>query len=228
MAEAQAAYAAVAARDAAATGRSVSTAVFAVLVVVGLIWFSIDALLAVAFHHYAAAFIGAAIGLGAIPWAISAARRSGKESADEQVAARSGLPGLEAFAREYARSRGMALEDRDEFRRRFASPIPGAPLKVMYGLLGGEVSGRIVLWMAHDERWQVQYWNMAVVPAPPGDAPGVLPQFRVARVGNVLVIAEPVPREGRSIERLDALRATAVRAAGGVPPTVGGVPALAE
>jgi hypothetical protein len=32
-----------------------------------------------------------------------------------------------------------------------------------------------------------------------------------------LVVAEPVPDEGRSVERLDALRATAVRAADGVP-----------
>jgi hypothetical protein len=214
---AQAAYAGIAVEDAAATGRTVGTAVFAVLVVVGLIWFALDALLAVALHDYAAAFIGAVIGIGAIPWAISASRRSGRESADDQVASHSRLPGLEAFVREYARSRGMALEDRDEFRRRFASPIPGAPLKVMYGLLGGEVSGRIVLWMARDERWQMQYWNMAVVPAPPGDAPGVLPQFRVERAGDLLVIAEPVANEGRSIERLDALRATAVRAAGGVP-----------
>jgi len=74
-----------------------------------------------------------------------------------------------------------------------------------------------VLWIARDERWRVQYWNMAVVPAPPGDPPGVLPQFRVERAGDLLVIAEPVANEGRSIDRLDALRATAVRAAGGVP-----------
>jgi hypothetical protein len=90
----------------------------------------------------------------------------------------------------------------------------------MYGLLGGEVSGRVVLWMARDERWQMHYWNMAVVPAPPGDAAGVLPQFRVERVGDMLVIAEPVANEGRSIERLDAVRASAVRAAGGVPALV--------
>ena len=68
----------------------------------------------------------------------------------------------------------------------------------------------------------------ALAEAPAGDAPTVLPQFRVDRVGNVLVVAEPVTNEGRSVERLDALRATAVRAAGGVPPATGGVPALAE
>jgi hypothetical protein len=70
---------------------------------------------------------------------------------------------------------------------------------------------------ARDDRFQVQYWNLAVVAEPAGDVPGVLPGFRVERVGSVLVIAEQVPDEGRSVERLDALRATAVRAAGGVP-----------
>jgi hypothetical protein len=225
---AQAAYAALAADDAESTGRTVSFAVMVVLVVVGVIWFSIDALLALAFHDHLAALIAAVVGVAAIPWAVSAARRTGREEAQSQVESRSKLPGLEAFVREYARSRGLVLEDRDEFRRRFASPIPGAPLKVMYGLLGAEVSGRLVLWMARDERWQMRYWNMAVVPAPPGDVPGVLPQFQVQRVGDALVVAEPVPYEGRSIERLDALRVTAVRAAGGVPPATGGVPALAE
>jgi hypothetical protein len=199
------------------TSRTVSTLAIVVLLVGGVLWFGIGALLALAFGLYLEALIEIAIGLFGAPRAIRAALRAGRETADEGVAARSRLPGLEAFAREYARSRDMALEDRDEFRRRFASPIPGAPLKVLYGKLGGEVTGRVVLWIARDDRWQVQYWNLAVVPAPAGDAAGVLPQFRVERVGDVLVIAEPVPDEGRSVERLDALRATAVRAAGGVP-----------
>jgi hypothetical protein len=88
---------------------------------------------------------------------------------------------------------------------------------VMYGPLGGNVTGRVVLWIARDENWDLCYWNMAVVPAPAGDVAGVLPQFRVERAGDVLVVAEQVPDEGRSVERLDALRATAVRATGGVP-----------
>jgi hypothetical protein len=199
------------------TKRTVSGIALLALFVGGVLWFGFGALLALAFGLYLEALIEIAIGLFGAPAAIRAALRAGRETADDSVAARSRLPGLEAFAREYGRSRDMALEDRDEFRRRFASPIPGAPLKVLYGKLGGEVTGRVVLWISRDERWQVQYWNMAVVPAPAGDAAGVLPQFRVERVGDVLVIAEPVPDEGRSVERLDALRATAVRAAGGVP-----------
>jgi hypothetical protein len=58
-----------------------------------------------------------------------------------------------------------------------------------------------------------------VLPAPAGDLPGVLDNFRVERTGDVLVVAEPVLDEGGSVERLDALRATAVRAAAGVPQT---------
>jgi hypothetical protein len=214
---AQAAYAALAGRDHGQTRRKVSLIALMALFAVGVIWFSIDALIAFAFHDYSEAVIGAIIGICGIPFAISAARRAGKETADDQVAARSKLPGLEAFVREYARSRVLALEDRDEFRRRFASPMPGAPLKVMYGLLGGEVSGRLVLWMARDERWQMHYWNMAVVPAPDGaDLPSA-PGYQVMRAGGAFVLAEPVQNEGRSIERLDALREVAVNAVKGSP-----------
>lgn len=199
------------------TQRKVGSIALAVVLVVGLIWFGIDVALALAFDQPLAALIAAIVGICAAPAAIRGAWRAGRETADDSVAAHSRLPGLEAFAREYARARGMALEDRDEFRRRFSSPIQGAPLKVMYGSLGAGVSGRIVLWIARDSNFVAQYWNMAVVPAPPGEPAGVLPQFRVERVGDALVVAEQVPDEGRSVERLDALRATAVRAAGGTP-----------
>jgi hypothetical protein len=212
---AQAAYAGLAAEDAARTGRTVSGAAFLVLVVVGLIWFAGDALLAVALHQYGAALIAAVIGVGAIPFAISAARSAGKEEAEGQVADRSKLPGLEAFVREYARARGMALEDRDEFRRRFTSPIPGAPIKVMYGRLGGDVTGRLVLWMSRGERFEAQYWNMAVVPLPAGAIVPSIPGYQAMRAGDALVLAEPVPNEGRSVERLDALRAAAIVVGGG-------------
>lgn len=198
------------------TSRRVSTIALMVLFVFGLVWFGIDALLAFAFGMPYEALIVGVIGVLGAPAAIHAALRFGREAAADDIAVRSNLPGLEAFAREYARSRGMALEDRDEFRRRFASPIPGAPLKVIYGNFGNGVSGRLVLWISRTDAWEVRYWNMAVVPAPAGEVAGVLPQFRVERVGNILVIAEQVPDEGRSVERLDALRATAVRAAVGV------------
>jgi hypothetical protein len=215
--EAMAAYAGLHGERHKDTHRKVSLIALVVLLLGGLIWFGFDVALALVFDMPFEALVVAIVGICGIPVAVRAAWRAGKETADDDVAARSRLPGLEAFAREYARSRGMALEDRDEFRRRFASPIPGAPLKVMYGTLGGEVTGRVVMWMARDERWEMRYWNMAVVPAPEGEAAGVLPQFRVDRVDNMLVITEPVPDEGRSVERLDALRTTAVRAAGGTP-----------
>jgi hypothetical protein len=41
----------------------------------------------------------------------------------------------------------------------------------------------------------------------------------VERSGDALVVAEPVPDEGRSVERLDALRAAATRVAGAEPVT---------
>src|SRR4051812_17001523 len=199
------------------TGRQVTRLILIVLIVVGLAGFGIAAGLVFVLNMPIEGLALAAACVIAAPRAIRAALQTGRETDQTATEDHSRLPGLEAFAREYARSRGMALEDRDEFRRRFASPIPGAPLKVMYGRLGGDVTGRIVLWIARDERFAVQYWNMAVVPAPAGDAAGVLPGFRVERVGDLLVVAEPVPDEGRSVERLDALRVTAVRAAGGVP-----------
>jgi hypothetical protein len=199
------------------TGRQVSRVALIVVLVLGALGFLLAAALVFVFHDPIEGLAVAAACIIAAPKAIGAALRAGPETVQEDAAAASGLPGVEAFAREYAKARGMALEDRDEFRRRFSSPIPGAPLKVMYGQLGGNVTGRIVLWMARDERWVMRYWNMAVVPAPAGEAAGVLPQFRVERVGDVLVIAEQVTNDGRSVERLDALRVTAVRAAGGVP-----------
>lgn len=195
-----------------ATQRKVGATAFVALFVLGAIWIGFDLLLAFVFDMPLEAAAAVLIGLFAIPGAVRAALRFGREAADDEVAVRSRLPGLEAFARSYAESRGMGLEDRDEFRRRFTSPVPGAPLKVMYGSLGDEVTGRIVLWIARDERFEARYWNMAVVPAPAGEPPTVLPQFQVWRDGDVMTIAEQVPDEGRSVERLNALRATAVRA----------------
>jgi hypothetical protein len=214
---AMAAYAGLYQGGAPETGREVTRFILVILLVVGVAGFAIAAALAFLLDM---PIEGAAVAVACVvaaPRALRAALQTGRETDEVAEENASLLPGLEAFAREYARFRGMALEDRDEFRRRFASPIPGAPLKVMYGHLGGEVTGRIVLWIARDERFTAQYWNMAVVPAPAGDVPGLLPNFRVERAGSALVIAEQVPDEGRSVERLDALRTSAVRAAGGVP-----------
>src|SRR3954447_21959809 len=214
---AKAAYGALFQGGAPDTGRQVTRFLLVLFLVLGLAGFAIAAALIFVLGLPIEGIALAVACLIAAPRALRAALQTGRETDQEELEAHSNLPALEAFAREYARSRGMALEDRDEFRRRFTSPIPGAPLKVMYGRIGADVTGRIVLWIARDERFVVQYWNMAVVPAPAGEPAGVLPSFRVERVGDVLVVAEPVPDEGRSAERLDALRVTAVRAAGGVP-----------
>jgi hypothetical protein len=197
------------------TSRRVSVIALMAVFAFGLIWFAVDALLAFAFDMPYEALIGAVIGVLGAPAAIHAALRFGRETAADDVAVRSNLPGLEAFAREYARSRGMALEDRDEFRRRFASPIPGAPLKVLYGSFGDGVSGRLVLWISRTDAWEVQYWNLAVLPAQADPVP--VPGYRAERHGDTVVVGEPVPDEGRSVERLDLLRAAARQAVGATP-----------
>jgi hypothetical protein len=188
------------------------------VLVFGLIWFGVVAALAFAFDNKEAALVGLVAGVIGAPRLIRAAWQTANDSlelqGDDQAAGSPRLPGLEAFAREYARHRGMALEDRDEFRRRFACPIPGTPLKVMYGDLGDGATGRIVLWASRDEHFDLQYWNMAVVAAPAGEPP-LLTGYRVEVAGDALVIAEPVPDEGRSVDRLDALRAAAGSVAAG-------------
>jgi hypothetical protein len=197
------------------TGREVTRLILIVLLVVGVVGFGLAAAMIFVLHwEIEGIALAASLTIGA-PRALRAAFRSGEETDQEETETHSRLPGLEAFAREYARSRGMALEDRDEFRRRFASPISGGPLKVMYGSLADGVTGRIVLWIQRDEMWQIQYWNMAVLPAPSGGVQAAsAPGYRVEQNGDVMVIAEPVPDEGRSVERLDALRAVAARTAG--------------
>ena len=69
------------------------------------------------------------------------ARDLGREARADHAASRALPWGLEAFARGYASARGMVLEDRDAFRRRFESPVPGTPLKVLRGK-----GCRLVLW----------------------------------------------------------------------------------
>jgi hypothetical protein len=180
--------------------------------VIGVIGFGVAAFLAfVQGDKLEGAAVAAACIIGA-PNAIRAALHAGDDIEEAQAGVGIDLLALDVFAREYARSRGMAVEDRDEFRRRYASPIPGTPQKVIYGPLGEGVTGRIVLWIARDDRFGVNYWNLAVLPAP--DAPVVPPGYTAHAAGGVLTIAEQVPDEGRSVDRLDALRAVAAAAAG--------------
>ena len=125
--------------------------------------------------------------------------------------------GLEAFAREYARSRRLALEDTQEFRRRFKSPLHGGPQFSMRGRLGGEVDGRIVLWRdSSDPESGSRIWNLAMVPAPAGATPSAPESgLHVWRVDDWLVVGEPTDDERRSVAALDALGRRAVALASG-------------
>ncbi len=118
--------------------------------------------------------------------------------------------GLAAFANEYARSRGLYVEDQDEFRRRFPMPVVGSPQRVMRGQLPGGVDGRVVLWRDRNvpERGFV---NMAIVAAPPAAASA--PYTATPAPGGWLVVTEQVDRAGRTVARLDAVAAEASRLA---------------
>jgi hypothetical protein len=91
-----------------------------------------------------------------------------RDAADDHSVARAAPWGLEAFAREYARARGLVLEDVDAFRHRFDSPFPGSPQQVLYGPLGAGVTGRLVLWIDRTDRSATRHWLLAVVPGSGG------------------------------------------------------------
>jgi hypothetical protein len=94
---------------------------------------------------------------------------AGREASDDHIAARATPWGIEAFARGYAAQRGLQLEDRDAFRRRFDSPVPGEPLKVMFGpIAAGAPAGRLVLWLDRLDLAVKRYFVLAVVPGPHG------------------------------------------------------------
>ena len=118
--------------------------------------------------------------------------------------------GLAAFAHEYARSRGMTMEDHDEFRRRFPMPVTGSPQRVMRGELADGVDGRVVLWRDRNVH-ERGFVNMAIVHAPP--SPAAPPYTATPAADGWLVVTEPVDRTGRSVARLDAVAAEAARLA---------------
>lgn len=145
-----------------------------------------------------------------VPAGLRAAWRAGGEIHHDEVTARALPWGLEAFAEQYAASRGLRLEDADEFRHRFRSPIPGAPVRVLYGDLGGGTRGWLVLWV--DETLpQTRNRLLAVVPAPGGAL--AAPGYEAHLTEGMLVLCDDVSAEERSAARLDALRAAAAAAA---------------
>ena len=106
---------------------------------------------------------------------------------EDETSVRSKAWGRAAFTREYARSRGLRLEDPDEFRRRFRMPFAGSPEAVMHGRLPTGVEGRIVL--GRDRNLPDRsFVNIAIVEAPPQQAQ---PPFVAAPAANGwLVVAE--------------------------------------
>jgi hypothetical protein len=135
----------------------------------------------------------------------------GREAATAHTALRATPWGIEAFAREYARSRGLTLEDRDAFRRGFDSPVAGMPLKVLGGEIADGLRGRLVLWLDPTDLSAKSYWLLAVVPSAGGPAPrppAGAPYSADVR-GRALVLSLEVPDAGRTATNLDALAAAA-------------------
>ena len=107
--------------------------------------------------------------------------QAGSEVAADHTAAHAGPWGAEAFARAYAAARGMELEDRDAFRRRFDSPVPGTPVKVLRG-----DGCRLVLWT--------------------DDSDLTVRRFHLVGIGS-RTVAHEVDDAGRSAANLDRLAA---------------------
>ena len=129
---------------------------------------------------------------------------------EDETSVRAKAWGRAAFTREYARSRGMRLEDPDEFRRRFRMPFTGSPDAVMRGRLPGAAEGRIVLGNDRNVPDRA-FVNIAIVEAPPQQAQA---PFTAAPAGHGwLVVAEWVGQSGRSVDRIDAVAAEAGRLA---------------
>ncbi|MBJ7330768.1 MAG: hypothetical protein JHC95_12785 [Solirubrobacteraceae bacterium] len=216
--EAQAAYTAEAEAQAQRRGVKGTVRMFALLAVAVLAAFDI------AFFVVAAAVFPDAKGelliagffslLLIVPAGIRMAWRTGSEIHADEVATRALPWGLEAFAAEYAASRGLHLEDLDGFRHRFSSPHHGAPLRVMHGDLGSGVHGWLVLW-TDDFLPQRTHRLLAVVAAPPGTTSVVASGYDAHVRDGLLVLGEPVSAEDRTVGRLDALRAAAVAAVAG-------------
>ena len=148
-----------------------------------------------------------------LPGLFGGARSVGADVIASHIGSRARPWGVEAFARGYAAARRMSLEDIDEFRQRFDSPLPGRPLKVLYDAIGL----RLVLWLSRYEL-PPQHWLMAVLPAP-ATAPAPVDGYVVEVRGGCLVIAVQVGDDGRSGAALDTLAAAARDVAAAVRPS---------
>ncbi len=126
--------------------------------------------------------------------------------------------GLEAFARGYARTRGLRTEDPDELRRRLGSPVPGRAQKAWHGDLGDGVLGHLAIWLDPTSApAPPRHWLLAVVTAPADRAPQVAtPHVLLPAPEGLCVVGVEVAEGDRSLDRLDRLR-DAARAAAGRP-----------
>ena len=175
-----------------ARGRKAGMIALGALVVASILFAAIDGI-ALLFGVSPAAVVAMAVFevVVFLPFTVHAALKAGREFGQDDLAFRSRMFGLEAFARGYAASRGMTQEDRDELRHRLPPPRPGAPLRSWHGRLGGPEGppGRLVMWIDRTEAGPSRYALVAV-------ADGV-------------VLTEPVADTDRSAARLDAIAARA-------------------
>jgi hypothetical protein len=145
--------------------------------------------------------------------------RRGQRRSEREIDDASRLWGLDAFAAGYARTRGLTLEDHNAFRRGFAAPLSGMPLRVWRGPLAQGVSGRLAFWIDRTDRSRPAYALVGIV-AFAGEAAPVIDGYATALRDGVLVIWHPVPAQGRSAARLDALRTTLAVVADAAPALV--------
>ena len=151
--------------------------------------------------------VGAAAGAAALALAIGTAKVIGGRAHAKVASHHAHTWGLEAFAREYARTRGLWLEDDQEFRRRFRAPLHGGPQFSMRGQMADGVDGRLVLWRdGSDPQTLERIWNLVLVPAPAGEVEAPDEKLHLWRAGDWLVVGEPSDDANRSLTALDSLR----------------------
>lgn len=208
--DARVAYEAIVADEAERAGGRAHLVVLVAGVAVSILWVLASVGFALLIDDYIA-LLAAPFGfLYGILKTFRYARESGQETVAGELVASAGPWGLEAFARGYARVRGLTVEDPDELRRRFTSPVGGRPLRALQGDLGGGVPGHLAIW----RDWvRETHWLIAIVAAPPGPEPAAVPPYQASRSGGLLVLGRQVTDAERTAAELDALAAEARRLA---------------